>query len=186
MSIAPQPSLTLNPVSHISGEVTLPGSKSLSNRILLLAALAKGETRISNLLDSDDVRHMLNALRALGVSYTLSDDKSVCVVQGRTGVLDWDQPLTLFLGNAGTAMRPLTAALAASHGEFELTGEPRMAERPIKDLVDALAGWLPTTAHSWSGAERRQCQHSRQYLQSVSDRHADGRATVSRRPENHR
>ena len=140
MSIASQPSLTLNPVSHISGEVTLPGSKSLSNRILLLSALAKGETRISNLLDSDDVRHMLNALRALGVSYTLSDDKSVCVVQGRAGALDSDQALTLFLGNAGTAMRPLTAALAASHGEFELTGEPRMAERPIKDLVDALAG----------------------------------------------
>lgn len=138
MSIATLPSLTLNPVTHIEGDVTLPGSKSLSNRILLLAALAKGETRISNLLDSDDVRHMLNALKALGVTYTLSEDRSLCTVQGRGGALDSANALTLFLGNAGTAMRPLTAALAASHGEYELAGEPRMAERPIGDLVDAL------------------------------------------------
>lgn len=138
MSTASQPSLRLNPVSHIEGDVTLPGSKSLSNRILLLAALARGETRISNLLDSDDVRHMLNALSALGVSVTLSDDRTRCVVQGRSGPLNADQALTLFLGNAGTAMRPLAAALAASQGEFDLTGEPRMAERPIGDLVDAL------------------------------------------------
>lgn len=138
MSSATTPSLTLKPVSHIHGDVTLPGSKSLSNRILLLAALASGETRISNLLDSDDVRHMLNALKALGVSYTLSEDRSQCVVQGRAGALDTSGALTLFLGNAGTAMRPLTAALAASQGEFELTGESRMAERPIGDLVDAL------------------------------------------------
>lgn len=131
--------LTLNPVSHIQGDVTLPGSKSLSNRILLLAALAKGETRISNLLDSDDVRFMLQALRALGVSYELSPDKTRCVVQGNAGPLNHDGVLSLFLGNAGTAMRPLTAALAAGHGEFDLTGEPRMSERPIADLVDALA-----------------------------------------------
>ena len=138
MFTASQPSLRLNPVRHIEGDVTLPGSKSLSNRILLLAALARGETRISNLLDSDDVRHMLNALSALGVSFTLSEDRTRCVVQGRSGPLDSDQALTLFLGNAGTAMRPLAAALAASRGEFDLTGEPRMAERPIGDLVDAL------------------------------------------------
>ncbi|TFH74882.1 3-phosphoshikimate 1-carboxyvinyltransferase [Gammaproteobacteria bacterium LSUCC0112] len=130
--------LTLNPVSHIQGDVTLPGSKSLSNRILLLAALAKGETRISNLLDSDDVRFMLQALRALGVSYELSEDKTRCVVHGNAGPLTHDGVLSLFLGNAGTAMRPLTAALAAGNGEFELTGEPRMSERPIADLVDAL------------------------------------------------
>lgn len=130
--------LTLNPVKHIQGDVTLPGSKSLSNRILLLAALANGETRISNLLDSDDVRYMLQALRALGISYQLSADKTECVVQGNAGPLRSDIPLTLFLGNAGTAMRPLTAALAAGAGEFELTGEPRMSERPIADLVDAL------------------------------------------------
>ena len=130
--------LTLNPVNHIQGEVTLPGSKSLSNRILLLAALARGETRISNLLDSDDVRYMLQALRMLGVSYQLSADKTICVVQGNAGPLNHDGVLTLFLGNAGTAMRPLTAALAAGTGEFELTGEPRMSERPIADLVDSL------------------------------------------------
>lgn len=135
-------SLTLNPVSSVNGEVTLPGSKSLSNRILLLAALAEGETRISNLLDSDDVRYMLEALTALGVTLTLNDDKTECVVQGRGqgngGSFSYDGALTLFLGNAGTAMRPLCAALAASDGEFTLTGEPRMYERPIGDLVDCL------------------------------------------------
>jgi 3-phosphoshikimate 1-carboxyvinyltransferase len=130
--------LTLQPIKAVNGVVTLPGSKSLSNRVLLLAALAKGETRISNLLDSDDVRHMLNALRALGVELTLSDDKTAGVVKGRAGPLDIEGALTLFLGNAGTAMRPLTAALAASRGEFELKGEPRMSERPINDLVDSL------------------------------------------------
>ena len=130
--------LTLQPVSYINGDVTLPGSKSLSNRILLLAALADGETRITNLLDSDDVRYMLQALRALGVSYDLSADKTRCVVKGNNGPFTHEGVLTLFLGNAGTAMRPLTAALAAGRGEFELTGEPRMSERPIADLVDAL------------------------------------------------
>jgi len=131
-------SLTLQPKSAVSGTVTLPGSKSLSNRILLLAALAKGETRISNLLDSDDVRHMLKALTLLGVQIRLSGNKTDCVVQGKAGPLDFDGALSLFLGNAGTAMRPLTAVLAASRGEFELTGEPRMSERPINDLVDCL------------------------------------------------
>lgn len=130
--------LVLPPLRSISGEVTLPGSKSLSNRILLLAAVAAGETRISNLLDSDDVRHMLNALRLLDVPYTLSDDKRHCVVQGRAGTLDHPAALSLFLGNAGTAMRPLCAMLSASRGDFTLTGEPRMAERPIGDLVDCL------------------------------------------------
>ncbi len=131
-------SLTLNPLKSISGEVTLPGSKSLSNRILLLAALASGETRISNLLDSDDVRHMLNALKALGVSVALNDNKTECTVQGNDGPLNYESALELFLGNAGTAMRPLCAALCAGTGEFTLTGEPRMCERPIGDLVDCL------------------------------------------------
>ncbi len=131
-------SLVLAPVSSAHGEITLPGSKSLSNRILLLAALAEGETRISNLLNSDDVRYMLQALTALGVKLTLSDDKTGCVVQGKGGHFSYDGALTLFLGNAGTAMRPLCAALAASDGEFTLNGEPRMYERPIGDLVDCL------------------------------------------------
>lgn len=131
--------LTLAPLKKVRGEVTLPGSKSLSNRILLLAALAKGETRISNLLDSDDVSHMLNALQKLGVSYALSSDRTSCTVQGLGQRFSVSEPVELFLGNAGTAVRPLTAALCLSEGEFTITGEPRMYERPIGDLIDALA-----------------------------------------------
>ena len=130
--------LTLNKINGVQGTVHLPGSKSISNRVLLLAALAQGETQISNLLHSDDIEHMLNALTALGVSYQLSDCKSKCVVQGLGGLFDHPVPLELFLGNAGTAMRPLTAALAASNVDVTLTGEPRMYERPIGHLVDAL------------------------------------------------
>lgn len=130
--------LTLQKINGVQGTVHLPGSKSISNRVLLLAALAQGETRISNLLHSDDIEHMLNALTALGVSYQLSDCKSKCVVQGLGGLFNHPAPLELFLGNAGTAMRPLTAALAASAVDVTLTGEPRMYERPIGHLVDAL------------------------------------------------
>ena len=130
--------LSLPPLRRIDGEVTLPGSKSLSNRILLLAAVASGETRIRNLLDSDDVRHMLKALGALGVPLQISADKTQCTVTGNAGALGHADALTLFLGNAGTAMRPLCAMLCAGHGEFTLTGEPRMYERPIGDLVDCL------------------------------------------------
>lgn len=133
--------LTLNQVHHANGTVHLPGSKSISNRVLLLAALAKGETEIHNLLHSDDVEHMLNALTQLGVDYQLSADKTVCKVQGLAGLFASEKPLELFLGNAGTAMRPLTAALAASQVDVTLTGEPRMYERPIGHLVDALAQW---------------------------------------------
>ncbi|MEZ9132340.1 3-phosphoshikimate 1-carboxyvinyltransferase [Vibrio breoganii] len=131
-------SLTLQPISKVSGQVNLPGSKSVSNRALLLAALANGTTRLTNLLDSDDIRHMLNALEQLGVKYSLSQDKTVCEVEGLGGVFNASEALELFLGNAGTAMRPLAAALCASQGEFVLTGEPRMKERPIGHLVDAL------------------------------------------------
>lgn len=130
--------LKLEPINSISGEVNVPGSKSLSNRALLLAALAKGETHLTNLLDSDDIKHMLNALAKLGVHYRLSEDKTECWVTGLGGAFDIDTPVSLFLGNAGTAMRPLCAALSASKGEFELTGEPRMEERPIGALVDSL------------------------------------------------
>ncbi len=130
--------LTLNKINGVQGTVHLPGSKSISNRVLLLAALAQGETRISNLLHSDDIEHMLNALTALGVSYQLSECKSKCVVQGLGGLFNHPAALELFLGNAGTAMRPLTAALAASAVDVTLTGEPRMYERPIGHLVDAL------------------------------------------------
>lgn len=133
--------ITLAPISRVEGEINLPGSKSLSNRALLLAALAKGTTKVTNLLDSDDIRHMLNALKALGINYSLSEDKTVCTVEGVGGAFNWKNGLALFLGNAGTAMRPLTAALClkgATEAEVVLTGEPRMKERPIKHLVDAL------------------------------------------------
>ncbi|GLP96619.1 3-phosphoshikimate 1-carboxyvinyltransferase [Paraferrimonas sedimenticola] len=130
--------LSLAPIASINGEINIPGSKSISNRALLLAAMAQGQTTLTNLLDSDDIRHMLNALSQLGVSYQLSDDKRTCVVDGVGGAFQSNKALNLFLGNAGTAMRPLCAALTLAHGEFELTGEPRMEERPIGDLVDAL------------------------------------------------
>lgn len=131
--------LTLNPIDKINGEVFLPGSKSLSNRALLIAALANGETKITNLLVSDDIKHMLNALATLGINYTLSDCGTECTIEGNNGFFKTSESLELYLGNAGTAMRPLCAALAASKGEFILTGEPRMKERPIGHLVDALA-----------------------------------------------
>lgn len=131
--------LTLNPINKIEGEIFLPGSKSLSNRALLIAALANGTTKITNLLVSEDIEHMLNALKSLGIEYTLSDCGTECVVVGNNGFFNTAEPLELFLGNAGTAMRPLCAALAASNGEFVLTGEPRMKERPIGHLVNALS-----------------------------------------------
>ncbi|MDD8058388.1 MULTISPECIES: 3-phosphoshikimate 1-carboxyvinyltransferase [Shewanella] len=130
--------LRLNPITCINGEINIPGSKSISNRALLLATLAKGSTTLTNLLDSDDIRYMLASLKQLGVQYSLSDDKTVCVVEGNGGPLSSDTAQHLFLGNAGTAMRPLCAALTLGQGEFTLTGEPRMEERPIGDLVDAL------------------------------------------------
>ena len=93
-------SLTLQPIARVDGTINLPGSKSVSNRALLLAALANGTTVLTNLLDSDDVRHMLNALKALGVHYTLSDDRTRCEVTGNGGALRSVEELELFLGNA--------------------------------------------------------------------------------------
>jgi len=130
--------LTLKPISKIDGEINLPGSKSLSNRALLLAALAEGTTEIFNLLESDDTRHMLNALKQLGIKYTLSEDKTRCTIEGNAGPISSEKVQELFLGNAGTAMRPLCAALCLGEGTYLLTGEPRMKERPISHLVDAL------------------------------------------------
>ncbi|MGB3727520.1 MAG: 3-phosphoshikimate 1-carboxyvinyltransferase [Glaciecola sp.] len=130
--------LTLSPVREVSGEVNLPGSKSLSNRALLLAALSTGTTTLTNLLASEDIEHMLRALKQLGVDYELSNNNTQCVVTGIGGKFVAKEKLTLFLGNAGTAMRPLCAALAFSDVNVELTGEPRMEERPIGDLADEL------------------------------------------------
>jgi 3-phosphoshikimate 1-carboxyvinyltransferase len=127
--------LDLGPFSRASGTIRLPGSKSISNRVLLLAALAEGETTITNLLDSDDTRVMLDALEKLGVK--LRRDGDTCVVTGTRGALPAARA-DLFLGNAGTAVRPLTAALAVNGGDYRIHGVPRMHERPIGDLVDGL------------------------------------------------
>ena len=127
--------LDLPPFVAAAGTVRLPGSKSISNRVLLLAALAEGTTTVHDLLDSDDTRVMLDALRALGCGVALSG--STVRIHGLGGKLQTPQA-ALFLGNAGTAMRPLTAALSLLGGDFELSGVPRMHERPIGDLVDAL------------------------------------------------
>jgi len=133
------PALDLPPLRGASGTVQLPGSKSISNRVLLLAGLASGSTLVHGLLDSDDTRVMLDALGALGC--TLQREGAKLRITGLGGILAVHEA-KLFLGNAGTAMRPLAATLAVlaatQGGAFELSGVPRMHERPIGDLVDAL------------------------------------------------
>jgi len=123
-------------VRRIAGTVRLPGSKSISNRVLLLAALADGDTLVRDLLDADDTGYMLAALATLGVSCVPGPGRDFRVA-GAGGVFPV-KSADLFLGNAGTAVRPLTAALAFSGGRYGLSGAPRMHERPIRDLVDAL------------------------------------------------
>lgn len=134
------PFLDLPPLRRAGGTVRLPGSKSISNRVLLLAALSAGRTVVRDLLDSDDTRVMLEALQTLGCGLERLDATTVAVT-GLGGRLPVRQA-ALFLGNAGTAMRPLTAALALlaarEGGSFELRGVARMHERPIGDLVEAL------------------------------------------------
>jgi len=127
--------LHLKPASQVTGDMQLPGSKSISNRTLLLAALAKGNTEIRGLLTSDDTDRMLEALNALGVK--VSHTEQGIIVEGCNGDFP-NKQADLFLGNAGTAFRPLTAALAFSNGDYHLHGVPRMHERPIGHLVTAL------------------------------------------------
>jgi len=127
--------LDLPPLAGAQGCVVLPGSKSISNRVLLLAALCCGRTTLHDLLDSDDTRVMLAALHQLGCG--VQQEGTSVVIDGLDGKLP-ATALKFFMGNAGTAMRPLTAALAVLGGDFELSGIPRMHERPIGDLVDAL------------------------------------------------
>ena len=129
--------LRLNPIRRISGSITLPGSKSLSNRVLLLAMLSEGETFIENLLDSDDVRRMIDALAKLKISFEEDRPGKKIRIQGKGGRIPVNKA-ELFLGNAGTAIRPLTAALTLGHGRFVLDGIERMRERPIQDLLDGL------------------------------------------------
>ena len=139
--------LDLPSLQHAGGTVTLPGSKSISNRVLLLSALCAGSTWVHDLLDSDDTRVMLAALRQLGCGVEpKAGTNSVCITglgqstaNGQSaGFKKPSEAIEFFMGNAGTAMRPLTAALAVMGGDFTLKGVPRMHERPIGDLVDAL------------------------------------------------
>jgi 3-phosphoshikimate 1-carboxyvinyltransferase len=127
--------IELGPYIKAEGTVALPGSKSISNRVLLLSALASGATRLKGLLDADDTQVMRAALKTLGIKIDETDED--CVVQGCAGRLP-NQQADLFMGNAGTAIRPLTAALAILGGDYRLHGVPRMHERPIGDLVDGL------------------------------------------------
>ena len=131
---------SLPKITKAHGIATIPGSKSISNRILLLAAMSEGETVIHNLLKSDDTDRMLEALAELGIQVTLIDEmtRSFKVIGNANGFPN--KKADLFLGNAGTAYRSLTAAVAINQGDYILSGIPRMHERPIKDLVDALVG----------------------------------------------
>ena len=127
--------LTVAPIARAQGSVRLPGSKSLSNRALLLSALASGTTTLTNVLEADDTRVMIAALRALGIGVERDGDRATVV--GGAGAFPV-RSADLFLGNAGTAMRPMTAVLAFAGGRYRLDGVARMRERPIGDLVDAL------------------------------------------------
>jgi 3-phosphoshikimate 1-carboxyvinyltransferase len=128
--------LDLAPIASVNGTVRLPGSKSISNRMLLLAALAEGETIVRDVLESDDTGHMLEALRTLGVQCRV-EGRDCVRIAGAAGRLPV-RKAELYLGNAGTAFRPLTAVLAVLGGDYRLSGVARMHERPIGDLVDAL------------------------------------------------
>jgi len=135
--MADDDTLIVPPLVHAEGTVALPGSKSITNRALLLAALADGTTTLTGMLDADDTQRMLDALRTLGVGVAHDAPAATAVVTG-TGGRFAVSSARLFLGNAGTAFRPLTAALAVAGGDYTLEGVPRMHERPIGDLVEAL------------------------------------------------
>ena len=130
--------IDLPAIEGVEGTVVLPGSKSISNRTLLLAAICTGDTVVRDVLQAEDTRYMLEALRALGVQWVEDSPRALRIhgTGGRIPVKNAD----IFLGNAGTAFRPLTAVLAVLGGEYRLSGVPRMHERPIGDLVDALRG----------------------------------------------
>ena len=134
-SVAGLAQLAIGPIARTRGVVPLPGSKSISNRTLLLAALARGTTSLAGLLDADDTARMADALRMLGVR--LDSDDGQWRVHGTADAFP-NRKASLYLGNAGTAVRPLTAVLAMLGGEYEIAGVPRMHARPIGDLVDAL------------------------------------------------
>ncbi len=150
--------LDLPPLHRAQGTVRLPGSKSISNRTLLLAALAQGTTEIRELLSSDDTDRMLEALRDLGVAIEKTGERDYCVSGAPQGFAN--KQADLFLGNAGTAFRPLTAALALAGGFYKLSGVARMHERPIGDLVDALRQ-VGLTSRTWVASVFRRWKSSR-------------------------
>lgn len=130
-------SLNLKKIESVKGKVIIPGSKSLSNRALLVSSLAKGNTTLLNVLKSDDTARMIEALQTLSVKLNVNMNK--VDIQGKDGVFSGDLcQKELYLGNAGTAMRPLCSVLSVSKGVYKLTGEPRMMERPIGPLTEAL------------------------------------------------
>jgi 3-phosphoshikimate 1-carboxyvinyltransferase len=132
------PSLSITPISHpLSAAVRAPGSKSLTNRALLIASLANGTTHLTNALFSDDSRYFAKALQTLGFDVQLDEANFSMTVTGLGGRIP-AKKAELFIGNAGTAARFLSAFLTLGHGEYILDGEPRMRERPIGDLVEAL------------------------------------------------
>ncbi|CAL4321214.1 3-phosphoshikimate 1-carboxyvinyltransferase [Buchnera aphidicola] len=130
--------ITLKPISYVQGEIILPGSKSISNRVLLMSALASGKTYLKNLLCSDDSNYMLNALKQLGVKYKRSIKNQDLEIHGCENNFIYENNTVLFLGNAGTAVRPLISVLSLMNKEIIITGDERMKERPIHDLVHAL------------------------------------------------
>ncbi|QJC31311.1 3-phosphoshikimate 1-carboxyvinyltransferase [Enterobacteriaceae endosymbiont of Macroplea mutica] len=128
--------LTLYPIKKIHGVVTLPGSKSISNRALLLASLAKGKTNLINLLESDDTRYMIQSLKMCGINIQITNNN--CYILGNNGIFNTKNNM-LYVGNAGTVLRPLTAILSLNiQCNITITGDSRMKERPIKHLVDVL------------------------------------------------
>ena len=129
--------IILKPSSTKPSKVNIPGSKSISNRVLLLSSLASGTTTIKNLLFSDDTKIMISALKKLGIKIIEKHALNECVVTGSKNFFPI-KDVNLYIGNAGTAMRPLTSILAFNGGSYKLHGTSRMHERPIKDLVDSL------------------------------------------------
>lgn len=175
--------LTLSPIQRVNGSVTLPGSKSMTNRALLLAAVAEGETLVTNILFSDDTQRMLDALTLLGIQFDLNRDQRQCRVLGKGGPFPADsETRALHLGNAGTVLRPLTAMLALTPGDFIIDGDHYMRERPIGPLTDALqalnvtigylgaAGYPPLQLHGGNlkgGALTLDGRLSSQYLTAL-------------------
>ncbi|CAL4321478.1 3-phosphoshikimate 1-carboxyvinyltransferase [Buchnera aphidicola (Chaitophorus sp. 3695)] len=130
--------IILQSPTKIEGDIYLPGSKSITNRALLLAAMSNGTTILKNILYSDDVQYMLNALKKLGIKSILSKNNTSCKIYGQGKSFPVNKNITLFLGNAGTAVRSLLSVLSIKYNNIIITGDKRMQERPIKHLIDAL------------------------------------------------